>query len=772
MNSVNELYKAEASNLIDLALLRNGNVGFRVPIYQRQYDWSKDDITRLFSGSLNGLSRLPTSNGDANALTFLGTLILLRDPKRDPDFAGESLAIIDGQQRLTTLALFACALCESLRVQHSQADLSVLDNETRSWLDSEVEDRLLALHLCAIGSQTVGATKTYPFPRIVRHEDIRGRTYQTSEYRSPVARFLKSFSTYLDGPVSPLTVPEWNAQSQADDLRDKKLRANFEIIRNLMTSLHDPNWYDEQECEMFDTALIERGPCRSLLSRLPEANEGINPDRILATVQNVDDLHELIRTLVFSAYFCDCIVLTRVTTEDEDAAFDIFDSLNTTGIPLTAIETLKPRVISFEGRSREGYDGSLPESHFRQLDENIDGRFTSTTARQNESKELIVTFRLYMEGRKLGKDLSSQRGFLRTAYDQASKRGPDCARRFTRLLADVSTFRTAYWDTSGIKNDLHNYHGDSSLDTVRLFMSFIRDMKTSLALPIVARYWVPDLKAQGDSQFVRAVRAVVAFLVIRRAWTGGTAGVDADLRNIMEKIKLSAGVTERRTLPELPQLRAGLKAFLTNKDVPLDRDRWVTVVAGQPLYEHSRELVRFMNFAAAHQSLPSIESKGTWQRDGVRESINERDYLSYTSWTGNYYKTVEHVAPAEEPSKGWSPDLYRDNRLRHSIGNLVMLPARENAGIGNAEWDKKRLFYLAVTETKEDKQREWIEQAKESGIAFGTGTTELLEKGYRLSLLDPIRYVDNWDEDLVLRRGKSIAGLCWDLVWPWLQPDS
>lgn len=356
-NKVSELYKAEASNLINLAMLRNGNVGFRVPEYQRQYDWSTDDIKRVYTGALNGLSRLPRSDG-ANALSFLGTLILVNEKELEPDFKGQSLAIIDGQQRLTTLALFACGLCELLREQLANADFSPLDNETQHWLTTKVADSQLPLHMCAIGSQWVAINNTYPFPRIVRHNDKRGRSFGSSEYVSPIASFLNAFSRYTQGNDVHIDLPSLPPKGDAARSHHSRLRQNFAAVQDLLRQLNAPSWYEGNDCGLFDIHDIVRRECRELFERPSEDRDyRRNVDRMVAKLIDTETFHGLLRTIMFAAYFCNYIVLTRVTTEDESAAFDIFDSLNTTGQPLTALETLKPRVVAVE-RSRQGsYEG-------------------------------------------------------------------------------------------------------------------------------------------------------------------------------------------------------------------------------------------------------------------------------------------------------------------------------------------------------------------------------------------------------------------------------
>ena len=133
----------------------------------------------------------------------------------------------------------------------------------------------------------------------------------------------------------------------------EKLAHNYQIIRNLVSHLNDENWYEDTECELFNIGYVERGQYRTLFENLGDFFEKESDrNREMSKLPQATSLHSFIRTLVYSAYFCRCIVLTRVTTEDESAAFDIFDALNTTGEPLTALETLKPLVIRFENSRR------------------------------------------------------------------------------------------------------------------------------------------------------------------------------------------------------------------------------------------------------------------------------------------------------------------------------------------------------------------------------------------------------------------------------------
>ncbi len=735
MKKVEDLFKARASNPLDIAMLYDGRVGFTIPEYQRQYDWSEENIKRLFCDTLNGFQRLSESGND-NIFTFLGSLILVEEKTREENFSGQSVAIVDGQQRLTTLTLFACALCEALRGYLPELDSLANDSNIKRWLEKEIEERLYKLYRCAIGSQNVTPTQTFPFARIVRHGDARAKSKPDSEYISPVGKFLEGFAEYFENE----DVVEYVPPALGGGTDAGKLANNFQIIRKLLSNLNCTVWYEDTECEQFDIEWTRRGQCRDLFERLPDfiKDEG-ERNKAIEEIIKGSARHELFRTLMFSAYFCRYIVLTTVITEDETAAFDIFDALNTTGEPLTALETLKPRVIQFESK-KSGYEGSESELSFKKISENLDERFPETSRKQTETKELIVTFALYLEGQKLPKDLAAQRNFLRRSYDGATIGGTISAQKYVEALAKAAEFRRFYWESGGIE-ELAKFHNHATVDEVQLLTSLTSDMKTSLALPILLRYWQPDLKQENDKEnrFVQALKAIIAFVVIRRAATGGTAGIDSDFRAIMapcegrgasRKFGLYAGIDNKNPVMSPDGLKQALKTLLQHKLRTLDKSRWIETVVANPLYQQSKGLARFMILSAGHQAIPSTNEPGIWEKP-ERISKHTNDFCNYRTWKNSCYATVEHIAPDTVPVHGWETDLYKDNILRHSLGNLILLPEKENAAISSGSWTKKRIFYLALTETSPEQQSKRFEEAKSAGFSLSNKTKKLLEDGYR-----------------------------------------
>lgn len=90
---------------------------FRIPVYQRNYDWTTDNCQRLLRDVHDLIGRGP------NSTHFLGTLVHLNSGGGTVSGAQE-YSIVDGQQRLTTVTLMLKALADLARSQgdHEQAD--------------------------------------------------------------------------------------------------------------------------------------------------------------------------------------------------------------------------------------------------------------------------------------------------------------------------------------------------------------------------------------------------------------------------------------------------------------------------------------------------------------------------------------------------------------------------------------------------------------------------------------------------------------------------
>ena len=581
---------------------------------------------------------------------------------------------------------------------------------------------------------------------------------------------MSSFAnSYQQDPAAfPLIPPKDGVEAGRFSQNEAgRFSQNYEYIKDRVkldiyksNNTQDTEYQNALEHDQIDHKDFEKIGLRNLFEKLDTLSSQAEESRAISHIADKPDSSGLIRIMLFSHYLLKSVILTRVETEDENSAFDIFDSLNTTGEPLTAIETFKPPVINFENKNT-GYSGSETEKHFKRLEGKLD--YIDTGKRQTITKELLVTFALYLEGHKLAQNPAAQRAYLRTKFDEAQN--VDLKRRIVQSLADIAEFQHTFWDRDSIQT-LSSTSSNETSDWLKLCCMFILEMKTKLAIPIMARYWVENKQDQNWDTLADAVKALTAFLVLRRSITGNTGRIDSDFRKMMGK--LCIGLDGSNSLLSLNDLKETFREYLAARRIEVkNKETWVSRVCEMSFADHPRPLCRFLLFAASHNARADQENPGLLKREGIVPS-DELVFLDIRKWQDSRYATVEHVAPASDSNGGWDPEIYKRPLARHMIGNLVLLPEKENESVGNAPWAKKKIFYRVLVAKTDKERNDLFEQAKKEGLVFKKQTKDLLEEQGRLDMLDPIANVDEWTECTIRKRTENILQLACDVIAPWL----
>ena len=764
-------FPAKTDNFWETMMSHSAGVGFRVPEYQRRYNWNQEQIKRLLEDCLNGFYYLSESN-NKDKYTFLATIILVLE-ESEHSFDGTSLSIVDGQQRLTTLVLVCCALIEKL-LFHYEKDVELVKPETAIWIKEEVKHVCQTLFSCVIG-HLPGRGETFPFPRIVRedHRDRRASIPTQTEYHSITAKFLMKFEAYYR-KVEPSFHPP---SIREDDVNEELFLLNYQYIKEQVDRLYndDPSPENtakkELEYEQVQKESFKKAKLLNLFEKLNVLQEEGPQDSAINDISKNPNSSGLIRLLLFSHYLMKCTIFTRVETKDEDSAFDIFDALNTTGEPLTALETFKPRIMHFENKS-SGYHGSESEQSFERIEKYLNDIYKETEKRQNATKDLLITFALYLESYRLSRDLASQRAYLRNTFDKVEE--PKKKRKVVESLADIAEFRHKYWNLESIYNlSTSNPERDNIL---KLCCRFIIDMKTSMALPILARYWVEYGKNNTSiDTFVDSVKAVTAFLVLRRSVTGGTGNIDTDFRKIIKgnpqnnNKPFCVGSEHLNSLPSVQDLKTTLQKYLDAPRIGVSsKETWINKVSKRGLAEHSASLCRFLLFAASHNAKSNPRELGLLTRKDIISSPNT-NFLSFENWNNEKYATVEHITPQSlKRDTDWDPAIYENPYTRNTIGNLILLPENENSTIGNSSWKEKKLFYSALSSDKHTIRETYLSKAKKEGVPLNKTTKKLMETRERLYMLVPLTKVKKWDKKFIERRTENILELAWEEIAPWL----
>ena len=779
--NIKSRFEVEAKNLKDTM---EPSTSFKIPHYQRIYRWGKGQVIRLLDDALSELLELAESGSTDEAYRYLGAIILVKE--NDPNFKG-SMVVIDGQQRLITLCLLCCALFEQILLKQHCQSLRELDPNTRGWLEQEVGIQLEDLSACIRGAQASRYSRQgIHYPKITRADDQRPtRSAPEGHYKSPIADFLMKFSEhheseYYSEDGSPRPGGSFPT-NKIENTEDPNLRSNFKFLHDEMGRLFKRKKLTRPSIQSDYITSADFSTLRFLFTH----NESCEDFLETISGSGEQDLEGITRLVLFSSYLLSRLVLTVVKTDNENYAYDIFDALNTTGEPLTALEAFQPKVVSFEGLS---YANSESKKHFDQITKVLNKK---SKRHDGITKEMLVSFALYYDGTRLPKRLSAQRNYLQKNFDSLHAQAKDEDEKktlTTKFVASIHTIAQFYaeywWEPEEINNN----------ETVRLCMSFISGMKTTLAIPILARYWEEHGKESThnpDNDFTSAAKAVTAFLALRRAITGGTEGIDDDFRGLMK-----LGDSEKGTLCVRPKLRNGntennskvlavadlktrLRRYLAN--LPLDetprpdkpyndetfRKKWIRKACQVPLAMHSKPLCKFLFLAAAHKSSFDPDNPGLLKRTSLQLDRQEANYLSAEQWFDISCETVEHIAPKKPEDMDvsdevdtWDRDLYYLDRF-HQIGNIVLLPKEINTLLSNNNWDEKKRWYENLSEENHEIFSRIIEEASDEGKI----TEKLIS---RLALLDALKIVDEWNWPIVEQRTSNLLTLAWDTLAPWL----
>lgn len=94
--------KADYYGVLEI-IFSNGRSQYQIPVYQRNYDWKKENCLVLYNDVINSFKE--------ERKHFLGTIVRV---KSDEEGGVNKYIIIDGQQRITTIYLLLKALYDSL----------------------------------------------------------------------------------------------------------------------------------------------------------------------------------------------------------------------------------------------------------------------------------------------------------------------------------------------------------------------------------------------------------------------------------------------------------------------------------------------------------------------------------------------------------------------------------------------------------------------------------------------------------------------------------
>tara|TARA_R110002073_G_scaffold331145_1_gene515637 strand:+ start:6771 stop:9182 length:2412 start_codon:yes stop_codon:yes gene_type:complete len=784
-------------------LLSDRGLGLYIPSYQRPYSWDKEKVNRLIEDISHGFKLLLNSE---DSFTFLGTVITIHDHKHvtvqpivRQDVPSKVLTVIDGQQRMTTLLLLCMALHNELSVVHqkyikykSKIEKTIIENQggldfgeekneelqnfqnAFEWLDGQTRQVIDALASTFYEKYPYGETPLYP--RMIRSlDDQWSKSAKSRKYYSSIANLIATYIEQIeDGGYKPIHFKP-KKRSDKNIEGEEALVDRFNQLKSLLGKLGTSNDEEIQEVptneEIYNSETLQLG----LLNHVAPI------DSIKDVSEDYRKQFDELSLLMFYAnYVLSRVVVTVVQGKNEDYAFTIFESLNTTGEPLTAFETFKPRVVG--SVDLENYEKSEEKALMDEIS-NYLSQYSAGKDLQKETMALLIDFFGAYEGIKVPRRLADQRSALKLGFETAQEdENPKKEKlRFIQTMRDAANFRHYFWDATSF-NDIHKFIGNLELSSKsKLCLTFLGDLKHTIVIPILTNFFTQIIKAETIEEkqarlhdFEEALQAIVAFSVLWRASRNGTGGIDNQYRELLNTTGMRSG------LP--PMSRKHLKDDIINIDLfkkemksrLIDSDRkgslenkkgFINKAIELPVYNINKKVAKFLLLAAHHNAVEDPLNPGLLVKG--KEALNS--CLTSDMYNDERNLSLEHVAP-QTYTNGWDQNIYARNTLVHTLGNLILVSSTLNSSLSNRVWNEKRNLYRAVgARTEEEAKQILIDSQRNQNFDFRNSTKDVIEaQSYMPNLVALSKMEAPWTAEWIEKRSQHLYSLVWEELMPWL----
>jgi len=744
----------EPSNKSVLDFYRVSGVGYYIPEYQRGYSWDKDNINQLLTDISEGVERLVDGSADQE-IHFLGTIITVieqasknKDPKGKPTRID---MIIDGQQRVITISIFASIIVKALiKYQNAFKASSPFYEETKEIISIWIKRLMEIIYF------DMSRGKPHFKPRIIRG----GVDYWTADgdideaYKSELANYQAHFiDSYLEYETNNNSKPSFPSFKDSGRYSENARRLERWINQIAESHLNDNDDYPNASSIINNVSqsLIwdyERPSLKELIEKQFTPDKTKESSALCSLVQIIASCYYLLQRCCF------CVIRPA----NEDWAFDMFQSLNATGTPLTALETFKPVVLNYLKTNKLEYKGSKTEYYFKKVEDFLSEPNTAVL-KTRRTNDYVVSFFTSYNGEKVPTHFSGERRALVDSYDQLESSNEK--ESFIKKMGDYSDFYRLWLGYDGSKSfKLNDVHDESEL--ISLLILFLKNSNHRMAITTLGSIYqgVLDKTPTADQDFVDVVKATAAFYFLWRAAYANN-GLDVAYRNLFQNAFSS------KTPVNVKSIKEHFVATLVDKGIK--KNDWKSRAAGNLKYgKNNNDFIRLALLISSTDTIPDPACKGLIKK-GKEGTSN---YLKLRYWLSEDLKTIEHVAPQTNPGT-WDDELYdQDTSYVNSLGNLTLLPVDLNSSIGNKSLSEKLLYYKCVAEDDQEKLDQVAQKASKLGLTLNDSTVELLKSckySQHILPISSLDFCDSWKSDLVKKRTNAILDIIWDRLMSWLQ---
>jgi hypothetical protein len=738
---------------------------FLIPLYQREYSWDIDNINHLLDDISNGVEALCNEEKALEKeIRFLGTLIMVSRSKsdintRNIDALPENiLSIIDGQQRISTISILACKIFEHLKkITDQLPDEKPYDVVIK--ISKRYQDRLIKVFSFDSGEENTPKLK----PIIIRDEEDVWENGQDLEkyYKSKLSNYIAHFINYAN-----LVSEEPPANSNENKYLEENLKRMTEWLNDIENS-------HSVEDSTIPTAweILNKVPQESLWEyEWEEISEIVNSKPIQDKGSPDYKVCSITQIISIAHYLLDRCFFATIFPTNDDWAFDMFQSLNATGTPLTAIETFRPQVVATTKLEEGSYNDSDNQKNFERIEKLFDG-LRSADQKSDRSGDYLISLRVSIDGDKLRNRFSSQQKWLNKLFSKEIKEYSNKC-NFIEYFGNYSDFYRDFWiDYTGDNNKpIQSIDGLNESELASVLFLMLKKNNHAMALTSIGPFYHRfrknnDKKSKKD--LLESIKIVSSFYLIWRS-ARSNSSLDSKYREFYsEKHSNNRWIKNCNHNFSINDLREHFKNILKDENVDLyDRKKWLEKSQSYLNFSNGRHICKALLLISAHDSIKDAELTGMIKIG--QQGVNP--YLKLDKWNSSNLDSIEHIAPQNNPGV-WDDTLY-ENQHYNKVGNLTLLPLNLNKSVSNKGWKEKLIYYKHINLKDPGKETELRNKAEEIGLKFRDETAKVLKSVPYSSHVTPLTelgYEFEWNANFVDQRTKNILEICRMRLDEWLE---
>jgi hypothetical protein len=752
-------------------LFQPAATGYYIPNYQRPYTWNNENVKQLLSDVVTGIQSLVKSQQLNEEYRFLGTIITvpltssragqIMYPVDDDAIPSAVNLIIDGQQRLSTLSIFAMVLHDYISWYAARIYKEFKDTDT-ALIDEvkEICDKY-RVDLARLFIVDLGFGNPRYKPMIIRADDDKWTRNGDNDYTSDLAKLISQFCTHdVNTTINAIPYKQFVLDKT---VFEGNVGKNFNTIRNILKrALESSNTSDGSIDDSDDDTTLPSASEIINVSALTKPIFMTSRPQIFTQVQNDEiNVKEFVQLLGLSFFLLRRCLVNHVEPRSETWAFDMFQALNSTGEPLTSFDIFKAVMLQ-----------QLPSDNRQQVKDNITAMYdalevylgTSREAKNRKIVQIMTILGLSYGGEQINKLTSAQKKWLTDIYEDNGN--PECSHHYQMVIKRIrytmkylESIESLQKSKTEFLSGLPGYLPDLKLRNEAMFcLLFLQDAGHSIVQGVLNNAYfqlIEDTSMGAKEEFCQIARAVTAFYALW--WPINRTN---KLPKIHRDIMSSQG-WKKTSRMDVQQIKDELKQHIAT--LP-DRDVWIASAADKLRYgAGSDKLVRLALFVSMWNTIMHNDHLIPMQGSDVST------YLTAERWCSDAFVSIEHIAPQTQ-TDDWDKDIYPEYVNR--IGNLVLLATETNSGTGNKSWAHKWIYYSHTAEKDIAQQKMLKTIAANHNVILDDNVIQKLQQSTYNRHLKPILQLEityNWDKATIEQRSLDICALLYDRMLEWLQ---